>query len=234
METIAFDRHIETLNHELNKYHKWELELLIKASNQTIRRKYAPKRKTVRYKGLNKGLKKDELKNFFSNINCPHLKTKFLLQFFLGLRISEIETLKVDYNKDLIIIDNVKCDRKDYIPLFEPVRTILKENYPIKSNSMGVLRKRLREAANRAGLNFIYDKATNGRNLYLFSSHSLRHSAITIFGDYIKDPFKLCHFSRHETKSVVGVQAIYRYYDIEELRTDLENCFKEYIFLKRL
>lgn len=191
-------------------------------------RKYK-KSKKARYGRLPRALNPDQLRTFFGAIRNPNIKIAFLIQFFYGLRISEIKTVQVHWEQELIKIRNAKCGRDDWLPLYEPTKELFRHIDDIRGYSTNYLQKCFRAIRRDCGdkLTLIYGVTEGGitRNLHLWTPHSLRHSAVGLFGDYISDLYKLTMFSRHDPESKIGVVAVYRQYDFDQLRKDLEDCF---------
>jgi integrase len=212
---------------QLTNLPKWKLHLVTKACTLARKDKYQ-RNKHTKYGNLPRSMTQEQLKTFFSSIRNPQLKKELLLQFFLALRVGEISSIKIVKGQDLIQILNKKCDRVEYLPLFEPLRTLLKDDLNFCIHTKDYIRKCFRSVRDKAGLNFSYGMSNKGKPLYQFTTHSLRHTAINLFGAHVKDPYKVCQYSRHLAENIVGVQATYRHYSIEELRHDLEECFIKY------
>jgi len=210
----------------MNTLPRWQVETISKACTQA-KKKYQKKSKP-KYYGLPRSLNDEQLYLFFNSIKNPMHKTAFLLQFFLGLRESELRSIKILWNQELIAINNYKCDRKDYLPLFSPVKEILQQNKIPETYTAPYLSKLFRIYRSKLPkLCFVYSKSADGRDLYQFSNHSLRHTAITTVHKHVKDRVKTTMFSRHEESSL-GVVRTYIHYGMEELKEDLEAAFKKY------
>lgn len=216
----------------LTKLSKWQLEYIRKASSVALRDKYDRTFKEPKYGNLQRSMRDEQLIKFFINIRNKEIKKAFLIQFFYALRVGEIAEIETFPEQGIIKVKNKKCDRVDYLPLYAPIDKLI-IGFKQK-NTYHYLRKAFRRIRMEADLGFSYGESTTERPLYQFTTHSLRHTAINIFGNYIRDPVKINIFSRHKKQKDIGVMATYRYYGLDELRKDLEKVFKKYEFLLEL
>lgn len=211
---------------------KWKMMKIQRAVSLARKDKFEYDRKS-KYGNLPRSMDKEQLRLFFASIRNPSVKAEFLLQFFFALRVGEIKNVRIVPGQDLLRIENKKCDRVEYLPLYEPVRSWLLKQDRCRTavHSKDYLRKCFRAVRNHTTLNYQYADSRTGSHLFQFSTHSLRHSSINIFGSYIKDPYKIAQFSRHCASSIMGVQSVYRSYPLKELQHDLSLAFADYGFL---
>lgn len=215
------------LYNSLKNLSKNKLCAIRRACTYVINDKYERRKEPI-YGDLPRCLNDEQLYQFFNSIRNPQIKIQFLIQFFYALRRGEINTLRIIPNQNIIQLYNEKNDKYNYLPLYEPIKSFLLKHPYITFNTANYLGKAFRSIRKSAGLNFDYGKSTTGNPIYQFTTHSLRHSAITIFGNYIKDDFKVSKFSRHSLNKLFGEVPTYRHYSMDELRKDLESCMEKY------
>lgn len=209
---------------EIMELPKWKIEMLMSACTKARKEKFTRKN-TRLYGNLSKSFTDDQLKKFFSVIRNQYHKNFFLVQYYLALRISEVRNIVPDFQEDIVRIYSHKMSRYEYIPMFEPVRSILKTN-PKLDYSINSIRNKFSKYCQRAGINYVYAPRKNGGNMHRLTTHSLRHTAISKLAKVVNgNPFKLCLFSRHQAKKQVGVVAVYTHYTLDDLREDLSKAF---------
>jgi integrase len=204
---------------------KWKLGEISKAIT-TIRESKYKRRTDPKYGNLSKSMSKEQLFEIFKIIS-PQIRSFFLVQLFYGLRIGEIKSIEIKEEINLIKFWNDKYDRIEYLPIHGPTLQILKEAKHCSINSTDRLRNRFREEISK--LNYIYAKSTNGKKLNLYTTHSLRHSAITLFTECTNSELKAFKFGRWKKGSrKYGCLPIYYDYTMDRMRIDLEKTFSEY------
>lgn len=186
-------------------------------------------RSSKKYGNLPRNLNAQQLEQFFKTIYRKETRRIFLIQFYYGLRIGEIGTIEYLQPQKLIKIYNQKCDRIDYLPVHGETYKLFEK--PIILPHLDNLRGSFNQTIKRMGLEFRYYKTRQGSELRQFTTHSLRHSAITLFMNYIKDPLKGMKFSRHANNKQFGSLPVYCNYSLDEMRTDLEQTFKPLYYL---
>jgi integrase len=209
---------------ELRVLSKWQLVLLGKVVCRVREFKYVRRREAL-YGNLPRGLNVGQLVDFFEVVE-PKYFDFFLLLFVFGLRIGEVKHLSVVKAQGLVRIENRKGGRVEYLPVIRGVEGALNALESLRCIKDKAARDAFRRAVKRAGLYYEYALSGNGKRLGQFTPHSLRHSAINLFAGYVKDPFKWMSFSRHEKSKLLGVSAVYRHYNLDELRADMEKVFK--------
>jgi integrase len=215
------------LYNELKDCPKWQLVLISKVVHDIRKEKYM-RCKDTKYGDLPRRFNEEQLRIFFKGIRNKTVRIAFLIQFFYGLRIGELKHLTYVENQNLLKIYNEKCNRTEYLPVHGKTIELIKYLPKMKKISGHYLRNKFRENTFKTKINYVYGHNTRGKDLWQFSSHSLRHTAITIFGKHIVDPIKCMKFSRHKANKTFGVLPIYSYYGLDELKIDLETAFKKY------
>jgi len=210
---------------------KWKLEAVRKTCTLAINNNFERNR-DVKYGNLPRGMTNEQLNKFFSVLRNKDAKTEFILQFFFALRVGEIGKIEIIHEHNVVKVYSDKTNKTHFLPLYEPIKTYLLNN-PIKfKHTPNYLRKIFRKVCEESGINLSYDKSTNGRSLYITTTHILIHSAINRFAEVVNgDPFKVSMFSRHSVKNAIGVQSVYRYYSMDDLKKDLEKCFLNCSFI---
>jgi len=204
---------------------KWKLETIRKTCTLAINNNFQKKRE-VKYGNLPRGMNNKQLQMFFGAIRNKNAKIEFMLQFFFALRVGEIAKLEILQEHDIVKVHSDKTDKVYFLPLFEPIKSLIRDNPLMVKHTTNYLRKVFRRVCNQIGVNLSYGVSTTGKPLYLNTTHSLRHSAINRFAEVVNgDPYKVSMYSRHSVKNVIGVQSVYRYYSMDELKKDLEKCF---------
>lgn len=209
---------------ELMNLPKWKIELIMTACTQARKDKYFRRTEKL-YGNLSKSFTEKQLHHFFSVITNKDHKIFFLIQYYLALRISELSRLVPDFEEDVVRIYSKKMNRFEYIPLFEPVRSLLKQKPKLDYN-INSIRNKFMKYIQRAGLDYKYAPRKGGGNMHRLTTHSLRHTAITKVSKIVNgNPFKLTMYSRHNSSKYVGVVAVYNHYTIDDLRDDLSRAF---------
>lgn len=215
------------LYNELHDCPKWQLVLISKVVHDIRKEKYL-RCKDTKYGDLPRCLNETQIRMFFESLRNKTVKRALLMQFFYGLRIGELKHISYVPNQNMLKIYNEKCNRTEYLPVHGKTIKLIQYISKINTLSGHYLRNRFRERTFKLDMNFSYANSTNGNQLWQFSSHSLRHTAITIFGRHIIDPVKAMKFSRHKANKTFGVLPTYLYYGHEELKKDLEKAFRKY------
>lgn len=223
--TLEMTKHEDRLYSILSQLPKHRLVLINATINKVRTAKFHDK-SVKKYGDLPRGLSEPQLRLFFQKIHTNEMRKIFLIQFFYALRIGEINSIEVLREQNILRIWNEKCDRWDHIPIHG--RTIELFDEPIKEYRTDYLRKIFNNTIKRAGLEYIYHTDTNGYKHRQFTTHTIRHSGITVFLDYVINPIKAMRFSRHRNDKSYGSLPIYMSYPHEKLRADLETAFRPY------
>lgn len=196
------------------------LKKMMKIVSAARKRRFRRGSNRPKYGSMSKAFNDYELRKFFSVIKNPKHYLLFQFQANLGLRIGEAVKVNV---KDINIqtrelkIYAPKTDRIDFllIPevLFNSTLKYYEENEGEIKQANGYLfgidenyaRKIFREYCEKAGLDEVYTMSEETikekpRRLHQFSTHSLRHTAVTKFFNTTKDLEATRIFARH-TKS---------------------------------
>lgn len=219
-----------TLTKQLQELSEWRLKLIRKAAGKVISNKYQ-RSKEAKYANLPRCLNINQLKCFFSYCNRRDTRFYFALMFFFALRIGEVNRVEYLAGQKLLLVNSLKSGPKTYLPVPDFLHDWLLDHMDLIQNNISIpyLEKLFRKIRSRASeLCYVYAKATNGRPLYQFTSHSFRHTAINLMGCHLRDPYKICQYSRHSASGEVGVMATYRYYDLEDMRVDLSCVMKSF------
>jgi len=185
---------------------KHQLEELTKQIYRVYKKKYrAHWSRIPKYGKMRRWFTKEELKKFFNAFNRDDPQ-EFRFWFFFrtvysfGLRISEALSLKIDnifwkqkalavqrakrnYTQLLPMSDWYIAELHQYCLMFKPqieaYRWLFFSSNPNNEGkpwSTAPVRRKFREICVRAGLDRGYGVSTNGKKLYIFTVHSLRHS----------------------------------------------------------
>jgi len=211
-----------------NELAKHELCALQKDLGIVRKKKYLYSRKP-KYGNLPRALSLEQYDRFLAAL--PHRKFRLLvheLLFSYALRISEVHNCEI-LSGGLLRIgseDNpTKTGGVDYLPIYTDEVRLSDAITVAKAHSVDYLRNVIRKAFRQSGVGIVYATSKDGRRLFQFSTHSFRHTAISLFGDFVKDEFVYTRFSRHEPSSRLGTVAVYRYCSHERLRKLLKECF---------
>jgi len=213
---------------------KHRMEYYRKTFGIVIKQKYGSRNGPPKYGDLPREFTKEELFTFFKELYRFKNKTvysAFCLQFLYGLRIGELRDIEYVPGQKLIRIKNHKAKRVEYRPFIEGTELLFAHIDRIRKYSPDYLRKYFRETLMRLGDSYwyTYDYATDGRPLKQFSTHSLRHTAGNLVREATNSEYKMHVFLRHNTRSVYGATGYYMHYRLEDMRTDFNNTFEEYV-----
>jgi len=183
---------VETTNsdgfeHTLDNLSKDKLVRLISAASRVRKRKYQRK-KDSRHGTLNRGFTEAELARFFKCCTHPKAHLAFTLMAYLGLRVGEVVTLKIediDFPKRKLRVQTLKAHTADFLHLHDGVhlllntwvqkhyKTLLERKYLLFSDnpmqkrehiSPHWLRKEFRQVCILANFNEWYAKAHDETN----------------------------------------------------------------------
>ena len=208
-------------NIKIKDLSKQELVTLRHQILTTYREKYRKKYDQPLYGNLPRNMSIEYIKSLMQSMKEEHKKI-FMIQFFYALRVGELKDIIL--LDDTLVVHNHKMNRKEYLPIFNTSRTYLEGVGYAKNYSTNRLRSIFSSYIRRME-NYVYEYSSDGRPLYQFNNHCLRHTAISLVGEFLKDPYKIGCYSRHSTQKLVGVQAVYRHYRHEIMRCDLEEVF---------
>ncbi len=219
----------DELRHSFSSLTQHQLKRLRKIAGEVITSKYdmGRERKIPKYGNLPKNFTMSQLESFFASIKHEGPRIAFTIQFLLGLRIGELNGLEIVEGQGLVKIQNNKCSRTDFLPIIPVVEQLIRQYQEGIQYSPDYLRKVFRQTVIDADMNYSYGTSDDNKKLHQFSTHSLRHTAINLFSEFIGDQYRACCFSRHSANSQFGAQASYRHYSLDEMRTDYEECFGE-------
>ena len=193
-----------------------------------------PRRRQPKYGNLDKSMRLSQCRRFFDAVDNDKVGRAFLLQLMYGLRIGELDTVEYQAENELLKVDNKKQGRREYIPVHGRTTELMPFLEQIAAYSDKYLRNCFQSIRKDAGLNQTYGESEDGRDLYQYTSHSFRHTAINVFARVEDDNYTLCQFSRHEPSKEIGTVATYRHQDHDELREGLETAFTDWYELHDL
>lgn len=168
----------------------------------------------------------EELQRFLNSVRSPSVRLAFLLQFFYGLRVGEISRCEWNQTAGVLVVDLLKSDREQRIPVHGPTDKILCDYGEFSGLSSDYIRKVFRRVREDTGLDAVYGESSDGRRLFQFTTHSLRKTAATVFMREVNSKMKMKEFLGHSqqgdsTESYLG-------YWREEYRRNLESAFERH------
>ena len=211
-----------------------QLERLRKFSGVVLEEKYNRNHsRTPAYGNLPRNFSQRQLKKFFSVIRNHRLKTSFLVMLLFGLRVGELDGLVWLRDQRLLRVRNFKCRRDEYLPVFGAAEAVLTSFFSEPRHSTQKLRYHFRTICAASGDEFTYvygySSHKNPRQLYQFTTHTLRHTAATLFFNSTNNPYKVGCFLRHSKGGKFGTTATYMHYSLDDMREDLQATFKDLI-----
>ena len=210
-----------------------QLERLRKFSGVVLEEKYDRNHRGDKYGNLPRHFSRRQIVDFFSAITNDCLRVEFLVLLVFGLRVSELDDLVWLRQQGLLRVNNVKCRRFECIPVPECAESVLRRFFSQQRHSTKKLRYYFRKVCVSAGdeFTFVYGQSTHEqpRDLYQFTTHSLRHSAGNLLLRSTDNPYKVAVYLRHKPSSKFGVTATYMHYSLDEMRDDLEKTFENLI-----
>jgi len=202
-EKLLQEEIILNLLEYINKQSKDTIENISKIINKERRKKYKENREK-KLGDNSKAISEDKFNILISNTKDQRLKLIFQIMYYMGLRVSEVVLIKKnDIINNRLTINNIKAKRIEtrIIPLKlnELILKYIKNNNDkisknkylftnIKNSqhiSKDFVRKKFKEITLKYNINEVYyeneiihpkTKKLVKRKLYLYSTHSLRHS----------------------------------------------------------
>lgn len=173
---------IDNFLNYVSKCSKHNIEEISKIINREKRKKY-PQRNNVKYGDLSKAISEENFEKCINVLESEDVILILKLMFYMGLRVSEATKIrKEDISEDwLLTINNIKCKRKEIMPIPKSIRIDV-QNFFNKNDklerSKDYVRNKFRKASLKCKINRVYGESNekNPRKLYLYSTHSLRHS----------------------------------------------------------
>lgn len=207
----------------LARLSKHKIEHIITLASEERKRRFK-RQKDCKRGNINKGFTKEELDQFLKHVKNPKAHLAFTLQAYLGLRVGEVVSIKlqnIDLTQRQLYVQTEKAHTGDRLYLHDQAFAVLapwiqkhreaiiahegyvlfgKEQYQHLSSAW--LRGYFRKALKRAGLDQVYAKSTEPiektpRALHRFSTHSLRHYFGTSVYKQTKDPVITQRLLRH-------------------------------------
>jgi len=201
---------------------KWRFDLLSAMVSKT--RKIKVKRCRLKRGNLSKEIPELNLLQFFKDVPEKY-RYAFLFCLFFGLREGELKYIKYIEELNLLQIDNRKEDRIEYIVVHGKTKELMKHIPEVNKYNKNYLRTIFSKTIKG---NICYGKSEDGRNLWLYSVHSFRHTAINLFAEVEPDFSKQISFSRHSPSKMLGRISSYRHIKPESLKEKLELAFDKF------
>jgi hypothetical protein len=214
---------------------QWELKNIMRVASATRRHKY-DRRRDALYGRLPRAMSLEDLRRVVAALPCWKLRTIVLdLLFPYALRVGEIHKVEVLCGQGLLRVGTqdrpTKTGRVDYLPVYTDSERLQRAIRLARGFHPASVSRAFRKAVKRAGVGIVYARSRDGRSLNQFTTHSVRHTAISLFGDFVKDEYVYTLFSRHDSRSRLGVVATYRHVSMDRLRVLLKECFAEKVFV---
>ena len=225
---LSLDLRMGWSDEDLRELSFHQLTEISKRACKIREEKYGRSSKRPQYGTLRRSLRASELRSIFETMRNPAARCAFLTVLMFGLRISELRTIEYWPENRAVRILNEKTDRPpDFMPVVDPLVPMLEHLSDYQRLSPDYLRKVWRAVRSEIpSLDRSYGSARDGRPLYQFGTHSLRHTAVSEFARIVGgDPYRVARFSRHAVEHSIGVQAVYRSYEWEEFERDVRVAF---------
>lgn len=200
--------------------------------------KYRSKKRRKKPAHVRSSFTLEELKEVIREYHNPlHLAT-MLWQLYTFCRVSETNTI-TRYGKDAVRVETRKTASKGQASKILPLHGILPDilcslSY-VQERSKAYIKKLFVQNLRKLGEDFnpMYGRSEptkkhpDGRPLYQFSSHSIRHTGTDWAGERRVDPYYIAMFRGDDAKKLIGTQAIYRSYKLPIAKQYLEQTFAE-------
>lgn len=226
-----------------------QLRRLIRLASLEKKQRY-PRNRETRYGNIARALSQEQLERFLANVENEKAHLAFTCMAYLGLRVGECVRMRlnqIDFVNAMLFVETEKAGTNDAVPICAPLMLRLRAwcNLPGVRETGYVfwsanpaydhlhitahwLQKEFRIAARKAELNSAYAASNErhathrGRQLYQFTTHSLRHTFGRSIRRMTKDLEVTRALMRH--KSLKSTQ-IYAKAGEEELRTAIVQTF---------
>jgi len=195
-----------------------ELKELSKEAREVRKEKYSRGREYLRG-DLPKAFTRNQLIQFFSVVKKFKHKLAFSIMFFLGLRPHELAEIRYNKASEVVVVPESKGRKNAVIPVYGELSSLLWGIQSVRYEPVYIntLFTKYREELGDE-FNFVYAKSKDGRNLYQFTSYTLRHTAGNLIRKSCGDPYAQSCFLRHSSKGSFGVTGVYMHYSLDELR----------------
>jgi len=176
----------------------------------------------------------DQLIEFFATfpLKKEEIRRRLLRAFFYGLRAGEVDRAE-RVEGGFVKVDCLKKGRYFvyYLPFIEGTEKLFSPYTSTHKYDSIYLARCFSDRLKELGGMYCqkYEKSSDGRLLGRYSSHTLRRTAGNAVRRYTKEVYKAKIFLRHNPSSHFGCTAAYLDYDIEEMRKDLNETFKQYV-----
>lgn len=212
----------------LTAYSDYLLKKISKITNRARMEKNPNHNSEPKYGNLRQVFYEDELRHFFETIRNPAVAVWFQAQFFYGLRISEVQKLRL-VDRHTVRIPPSKGKNQRYMPVHGRTFKLLLDLREVQSYSAKYMAKCFRAIRKDAELDMTYGTSKSGNKLYQFTSHNLRKTAATLFSKAVDGSYhKVQHFLRHSKNRSYEQARKYVWYDSREFKDDLETTFEPF------
>jgi integrase len=214
-----------------------QLKQLIKIASKTRKKQFKHGPRKPLYGRRQRHLTPKQVSMLFAELYSwrPRVALYAELLLLYGLRVSEPTKVTVLCHEDppLLMIGDINDPAKsgsiDYLPVYTHPEATRRAFLEVGSMSPNYVRNTIRQALRRCGLLHSHGLSSDGRQLYPFTPHSLRHTALDWYGQLEDDPAYYFLFSRHESKGAMGVGLTYRHPRYDVLVGRLRDCFYEFV-----
>jgi len=219
------DDEVAELLDELSQH---KLKKLSKKINNGRRLLY-PENREYKNRNAREVMYEDEIIGFFETVRNERIRYAFLLQLFFALRTSELQRLRVNEKAGMVVVDLLKSDREQRIPIHGDTSELLEWVESVSCLSSQYVRKCFRAIREEAGLDYVYGESSDGRDLHNFKPYALRKTGATFLYRETTSEFKMAEFLGHKNAKSQGGSStqVYHGYWQEEYREDLESAFEE-------
>ena len=220
----------EELSEYMLSLPKHQQERFARVANISRETKYPhSKRRVPKYGNLPRHFTHALLYRYLANIDDVHDLRDTLLEIIYGLRVGEVAHAEIVPGQLLVSIKNKKGarngeERIEFMPLLPGTEVLFTPGGNPHYRHLSRLFNKTCDAVG-AELGYSYGKSANGRPLYQFTTHSLRHTGAEIMYQYTDSDFKARVFLRHRPHKAIGVTATYVRYSLDHMRRDMHNAF---------
>lgn len=201
-----------------------QIKELSKAINQRRRDMYEVSGGHPKYGNLRRRFYKDEIAHIMETTRNFGVRVAFQFLLFYGLRIGELSHIEHEPKQNLLKIYQPKNDRTEWLPIHGKTQEITKYVDEVRDYSKDYLRNCFTSIREDTGMTYVYDQASDGRDLYQFVTHSFRKTAITMFAKNVDQELKVKEFARHKDGDTT---MRYFDYDYRQMKEDLEKTFSD-------
>jgi len=243
----------EDLRQVLRHCSKHKLNMISRVAKEVKNDKYGTSDEQTRdLRGPRSEVLTEDMLNtlFISKDMNEKWRYTFILQLFVNMRPSEVESLELvpgywrersGETYDAFYLWNEKVDRDEYKPAPRFVKQVYDKWVGLFDGEPGYSAPYLNQVFQevRGRLGWPWDETNHkdradGTTSYLYSNKSLRHTSKALFREAVGgDQYKIAHHMHHNVESHVGSQGAYGRYDPGEWVRDLKRAFLPYYEMVR-